>query len=117
QGERGGGRPIEVGLLHNCIFLLNAGHETTTNLIGSGAHALLVHRAEFERLCREPGLLPSAVEELLRFESPVQLNNRVTIDETEIGGKRVPAGTFPTPAVRGAHRAPPPPAHPARPQV
>src|SRR5262249_2095674 len=106
QGESGDERLTEVELLHNCIFLLNAGHETTTNLIASGAHALLVHRAEFERLCREPGWLPSAVEELLRFESPVQLNNRVTIDETEIGGKRVPAGTFLTLAVGAANRDP-----------
>jgi cytochrome P450 len=106
QGESGGERLTQAELLHNSIFLLNAGHETTANLIGSGTHALLVHRGEFERLCREPGLLPSAVEELLRFESPVQLNNRVTTDDTEIGGRRVPAGTFLTLGVGAANRDP-----------
>jgi cytochrome P450 len=106
QGESGGERLTQAELLHNSIFLLNAGHETTANLIGNGTHALLVHRGEFERLCREPGLLPSAVEELLRFESPVQLNNRVTTDETEIGGRRVPAGTFLTLGVGAANRDP-----------
>ena len=106
QGESGGERLTQTELLHNSIFLLNAGHETTANLIGNGTHALLVHRGEFERLCREPGLLPSAVEELLRFESPVQLNNRVTTDETEIGGRRVTAGTFLTLGVGAANRDP-----------
>jgi len=106
QGESGGERLTESELLHNCIFLLNAGHETTTNLIGNGMHALLVHRGEFERLRQEPGLLPSAVEELLRFESPLQLNNRVTTDEAEIGGRRVAAGTFLTLGVGAANRDP-----------
>ncbi|HXX10816.1 MAG TPA: cytochrome P450, partial [Burkholderiales bacterium] len=106
QGESGGERLTQTELLHNSIFLLNAGHETTANLIGNGTHALLVHRGQFERLCREPSLLPSAVEELLRFESPVQLNNRVTTDETEIGGRPVPAGTFLTLGVGAANRDP-----------
>src|SRR5215510_12400228 len=106
QGESGGERLTQAELLHNCIFLLNAGHETTTNLIGNGMHALLAHRGEFERLRLEPGLLPSAVEELLRFESPLQLNNRVTTDEIEIGGRRVPAGTFLTLGVGAANRDP-----------
>ncbi|HTS51958.1 MAG TPA: cytochrome P450 [Burkholderiales bacterium] len=104
QGEIEGERLTETELLHNCIFLLNAGHETTTNLIGNGIHALLVHRGEFERLRAEPGLMPSAVEELLRFESPVQLNNRVTTAQTEIGGRTLPAGTFITLGVGAANR-------------
>jgi cytochrome P450 len=66
----------ETELLHNCIFLLNAGHETTTNLIGNGMHALLRHRGELRRLVAEPALVTTAVEELLRYESPLQLNNR-----------------------------------------
>ena len=69
-------------------------------------HALLVHRGEFDRLRREPGLLPSAVEELLRFESPLQINNRVTTEPTEIGGRRVAAGTFLTLGVGAANRDP-----------
>ena len=96
----------EAELLHNCIFLLNAGHETTTNLIGNGMHALLRHRGELERLVAEPGLIASAVEELLRFESPLQLNNRRLTAAVEIGGHRVPAGSFVTLCIGAANRDP-----------
>jgi cytochrome P450 len=106
QGEHAGERLTEDELLHNCIFLLNAGHETTTNLIGNGLHALLMHRGELERLVREPALLPTAVEELLRFESPLQLNNRLTTAPIELPAATVPAGTFVTLAVGAANRDP-----------
>jgi len=106
QGEIDGERLTEAELLHNCIFLLNAGHETTTNLIGNGLHALLIHRAEFERLRANPALIASAVEELLRFESPLQLNNRVTTAGTNVGGRAFPAGTFITLGVGAANRDP-----------
>jgi hypothetical protein len=106
QGEIDGEHLTETELLHNCIFLLNAGHETTTNLIGNGVHALLTHRQEFERLRVDPGLTASAVEELLRFESPLQLNNRVTTAQTEIGDRGFPAGTFITLGVGAANRDP-----------
>jgi len=96
----------EAELLHNCIFLLNAGHETTTNLIGNGLHALLTHRDQLERLVREPALLGPAVEELLRFESPLQLNNRVTTAPMAIAGRDIPAGTFITLAIGAANRDP-----------
>ena len=74
QGEVEGEQLTALELLHNCIFLLNAGHETTANLIGNGVHALLSQRGEYERLQREPTLLGGTIEELLRFESPLQLN-------------------------------------------
>jgi cytochrome P450 len=106
QGEFDGERLTEAELLHNCIFLLNAGHETTTNLIGNGVHALLVHRAEFEQLRANPEIIASAVEELLRFESPLQLNNRVTTAKTAIGGRTFPPGTFITLGVGAANRDP-----------
>jgi cytochrome P450 len=106
QGEPDGERLTESELLHNCIFLLNAGHETTTNLIGNGVDALLRHRAELERLVREPALITTAVEELLRFESPLQLNNRVTTAEMTVGGRAFPAGTFLTLGVGAANRDP-----------
>ena len=106
QGEIDGERLTEPELLHNCIFLLNAGHETTTNLIGNGMHALLTHHREFERLRADSGLIASSVEELLRFESPLQLNNRVTTAKTEIGGRAFPAGTFITLGVGAANRDP-----------
>jgi cytochrome P450 len=106
QGEPDGERLTEKELAHNCIFLLNAGHETTTNLIGNGLHALLTHRGELERLARDPSLVGTAVEELLRFESPLQLNNRVTTAEVEVGGRRLPAGTFITMGIGAANRDP-----------
>jgi cytochrome P450 len=106
QGEVGGERLSEAELLHNCIFLLNAGHETTTNLIGNGLHALLTQRAELDRLVALPALLPSAVEELLRFESPLQLNNRLTIAPLVLGGESIAPGTFLTLAIGAANRDP-----------
>jgi hypothetical protein len=106
QGEVGGERLGEDELLHNCIFLLNAGHETTTNLIGNGAHALLTHRDQWQRLQAEPDLLPTAVEELLRFESPLQLNNRLLTQAVSVGGTMLPAGAFVTLALGAANRDP-----------
>ncbi len=100
------GELTEPELLHNCIFLLNAGHETTTNLIGNGVHALLVHRAQWERLRAEPGLIDRAVEELLRYESPLQLNNRQAREDVELGGVAMPAGSFVTLGIGAANRDP-----------
>jgi cytochrome P450 len=106
QGEIEGERLTESELLHNCIFLLNAGHETTTNLVGNGLHALLTHRSELERLQAEPALIVTAVEELLRFESPLQLNNRITTAPIELGGYVFPPGKFITLGVGAANRDP-----------
>jgi len=106
QGEKDGERLTESELLHNCIFLLNAGHETTTNLIGNGLHALICHRDQLERLAAEPELVDSAVEELLRFESPLQLNNRLTTEPMTIGETTIPVGTFLTLGVGAANRDP-----------
>jgi cytochrome P450 len=106
RGEPDGERLTEKELMHQCIFLLNAGHETTTNLIGNGMHALLAHRGELERLARDPALVVTAVEELLRYESPLQLNNRVMTAPFEVGGRGFPAGTFVTLGVGAANRDP-----------
>ena len=96
----------ETELLHNCIFLLNAGHETTTNLIGNGIHALLRHRSQLDRLVAEPALIHTAVEELLRFESPLQLNNRLSAAPLTFSGHEVPSGSFITLAIGAANRDP-----------
>lgn len=93
QGEADGERLSEAELLHNCIFLLNAGHETTTNLIGNGLAALLDWPGERARLIAGPDLARTAVEEFLRYESSNQLGNRAATRDTEIGGIAVPAGT------------------------
>jgi cytochrome P450 len=105
-GEQDGERLAERELLHNCIFLLNAGHETTTNLIGNGLHALLAWPEERARLLREPDLVRFAVEEFLRFESSNQLGNRITTGPVEVGGVPLPAGTRITLCIGAANRDP-----------
>ena len=106
QGEADGTQLTETELLHNCIFLLNAGRETTTNLIGNGVHALLTQRAAWDHLVAEPALVHTAVEELLRFESPLQLNNRQLDAPLVVGGVRLPAGDFVTLGVGAANHDP-----------
>jgi len=105
QGE-GEDRLSEEALLQNCIFILNAGHETTTNLIGN-ALALLCHVPQArQRLLSEPTIIGSAVEEFLRFESSNQLGNRITTSATSIGGRPVAAGTRITLVIGAANRDP-----------
>src|SRR5260370_5286665 len=86
QGEDSGERLTAKELLHNCIFLLNAGHETTTNLIGNGLVALSGNPAQKKRLIEKPDIIKTAVEEILRFESSNQLGNRMTTERVELGG-------------------------------
>ena len=105
-GEPNGERLSAPELLHNCIFLLNAGHETTTNLIGNGLVTLLAHPEEKRRLIEDPALARTAVEEVLRYESSNQLGNRVTSAATVIGGENVPPGTFVTIVIGAANRDP-----------
>ena len=104
--EDAGDRLSELELLHQCIFLLNAGHETTTNLIANAVVELLEHPGEHARLRAEPGLLPSAVEEFLRYQSPNQLGNRRVVAEAEIGGVRIDVGTLVTLGIGAANRDP-----------
>jgi hypothetical protein len=106
QGEDNGERLTEKELLHNCIFLLNAGHETTTNLIGNGLVALSAHPTEKKRLIENPGLIKTAVEEILRFESSNQLGNRMTTEPVELSGVTMPAGTSVTLGIGAANRDP-----------
>src|SRR5262249_12689163 len=76
----------EEELVQNCIFILNAGHETTTNLIGNALDLFIRFPAERARLAANPSLMKSAVEEVLRYESSNQLGNRGVTEDTEIGG-------------------------------
>ena len=96
----------EVELLHQCIFLLNAGHETTTNLIGNALYALCAWPGERERLLREPARIGSAVEEFLRYDSPVQLGNRISTAPATLGGVDFPADARITICIGGANRDP-----------
>jgi cytochrome P450 len=84
--EEQGDRLTEGELLATCVLLFIAGHETTVNLIGNGLLALLRHPAEVERLRRHPALIGGAVEELLRYDSPVQRTARITNADVELGG-------------------------------
>jgi cytochrome P450 len=106
DGEANGERLTETELLHNCIFLLNAGHETTTNLIGNGLVALSEHPAEKRRLIEHPELIKTAVEEILRYESSNQLGNRMTTERIELGGIALEAGTPVTLCIGAANRDP-----------
>jgi cytochrome P450 len=104
--EDAGDRLTELELLHQCVFLLNAGHETTTNLIANAVVALLDHPGEWGRLRAEPGLLASAVEEFLRYQSPNQLGNRRVLTEATVGGVTLPAGALVTLGIGAANRDP-----------
>lgn len=104
--EEGGERLDEVELLALCALILGAGHETTTNLIGNSVLALLRNPGERKRLQDDPGLIESAVEEFLRYDSPVQVTDRVASEDCEIDGHEIPAGTFVATLLGAANRDP-----------
>jgi cytochrome P450 len=106
EAEEGGDRLTEEELLGTALFLLIAGHETTVNLIGNGTLALLQHRDQLERLRDDPSLDRHAVEELLRFDSPVQLTQRITLDEYRLGDVTIPKGQNLVPLLGAANRDP-----------
>jgi hypothetical protein len=87
-----GDRLTEDELVTTCILLLNAGHEATVNVSGNGLLALLEHPAQMQRLREDRGLLPTAIEELMRFDSPLQLFERTATEDVEIGGITVQRG-------------------------
>jgi cytochrome P450 len=106
QGEVNGERLSHIELLQNCIFILNAGHETTTNLIGNSLVTLARWPDEKARLIADPSLTKSAIEEVLRFESSNQLGNRACAEDVEIGGVTMPKGTRITTCIGAANRDP-----------
>lgn len=79
-------------LLANLILLFLAGHETTTNLLGNGLHTLLRHPEQLALLRREPTLMPTAVDEMLRYESPTNMVARITVEPWTLGDLVVPPG-------------------------
>lgn len=105
-GEVSGDRLSLEELVQNCIFLLNAGHETTTNLIGNGVAALLDNPDQMDLLRGNPDLINPAVEEFLRHESSNQLGNRRAAEAVEIAGETFPAGTLVTLCIGAANRDP-----------
>ena len=106
QGEADGEKLSPKELIHNCIFLLNAGHETTTNLIGNGLVCLAEYTNQREQLLNQPELIKSAIEEMLRFESSNQLGNRITTEAVEVGDVTMPPQTRVTLCIGAANRDP-----------
>lgn len=106
RGEHEGRKLTETELLQNCIFILNAGHETTTNLIGNALDIFIRFPEERRRLIEHPELMKSAVEEVLRFESSNQLGNRITTEEVVLGGTSMSKGTLVTIGIGAANRDP-----------
>ena len=104
--EEAGDKLNEEELLATCILLLIAGHETTVNLIGNGVLALLRNPGELERLRATPGLITNAVEELLRYDGPVQRTARVASAPATIGGRTIAKGEMVMPFIGAADRDP-----------
>lgn len=82
----------EDEVVATAVLLLMAGHEATVNVLGNGTYALLTHREQWQRLVADPGLAGSAAEELIRFDSPLQLFERTATTDVEIAGQRIPRG-------------------------
>ena len=106
DAEEDGERLTELELLHQCIFLLNAGHETSTNMLAHGVHELLRNPDQMARLRDDPGLIATCVEEVLRYQAPIQINNRRALGATVLGGVSLPAGAQVHMAIGAANRDP-----------
>jgi cytochrome P450 len=104
--EDGGDRLSETELLATGLFLLIAGHETTVNLIGNGTLALLRNRDQFERLRANPDLDHNAIEELLRYDSPVTFTQRITLEDYQLGDMTIPARQQVIPILAAANHDP-----------
>ena len=104
--EDTGDRLTHEELLSVMLLILVAGNETTRNLIGNGMFALLRNPDQLQRLRDQPELLDSAVDELLRYDSPVQLNGRSALQDVELGGKRIRAGDVVISLIGAANRDP-----------
>ncbi len=106
NGEHEGRKLTETELLQNCIFILNAGHETTTNLIGNALYTFLRYPDQMQRVMDDPVADEIAVEEVLRFESSNQLGNRRVVADTMLGGVAMKEGDLITICIGGANRDP-----------
>lgn len=104
--EEEGNKLSHEELVANSILLLAAGHETTTNMIGNGVLALLRYPDQMQKLRDDPSLITPAVEELLRYDNPVQIMWRLATEDLEIGGKRIEQGQMINFIVGAANRDP-----------
>jgi len=104
--EAEGNRLTEQELVYTCITIMGAGHETTTSLIGNGLYTILSHPEQWQKLRDNPSLLNSAIEEMLRYESPVARQPRVIVDDIELGGKKLQKGQVAFQMLNAANRDP-----------
>ncbi|MET9507413.1 cytochrome P450 [Streptomyces flavidovirens] len=91
--DEGGDRLSEQEMISTCVLLLNAGHEATVNTTANGWRTLLRHPEQLAALRADHGLLPTAVEELMRYDTPLQLFERWVLDDIEVGGVAIPRGS------------------------
>ncbi|MGH3165094.1 MAG: cytochrome P450 [Trebonia sp.] len=104
--EEDGDRLSTGELISTALLLLVAGFETTVSLIGNGTVALLAEPGQWERLGQDPALVPGAVEELLRYDSPVQMTSRTATEDIEVEGTVIRKGTAVLVSIGGANRDP-----------
>jgi len=105
-GEYEGRKLDQKELIQNCIFLLNAGHETTTSLVSNSVSLFLDHPEQHRKLLDDPTLIEGAVEECLRVESPLQIGNRHAATDFTFGDHRISKGTYIHTSIAGANRDP-----------
>lgn len=105
-GEIDGRQLTQEELIQNCIFLLNAGHETTTSLVGNAVGVMLDHPDQHRALIEDPDIIDTAVEEILRLESPLQIGNRTADADIELSDQVLPKGTYIHTSIAGANRDP-----------
>ena len=104
--EEEGDRLSSGEVVSTALLLLVAGFETTVNLIGNGSVALLGDPRSWDRLREDPALVPAAIEEMLRYDSPVQLTSRIATEDVEVSGSVVAAGRAVLAVIGGANRDP-----------
>src|SRR5262249_30243292 len=106
RAEEAGDRLSGEELMEMCVLLTVAGLETTANLIGKGVNALLDHPDQLARLRAEPGLIETAVEELLRYDAPIQLSGRIPVEDVEMFGQVLRKGQMVGLVLGAANRDP-----------
>ena len=106
DAEADGARLTEIELLHQCIFMLNAGHETSTNMISHGIHEMLRNPNQIGLLSKDPDLIEPMVEEVLRYQAPIQINNRRATSDQILSGIVIPADTTVHMMINAANRNP-----------
>lgn len=106
QAEEDGDKLDEDEILAQCVLLLFAGHETTRNLIGNGLNALLESPDEMARLRRDPAFIKTGIEEMLRYDSPIQMVSRLVTGDVDFAGRQIKKGQYAMLFIGAANRDP-----------